>query len=93
MDAAINSTSTALAVVARDDRGEVVMVWAKTHHLCSTLQAEASTIFWAVQLAKAEGWHQIVIEGNSKLCLDSLNAPPSTLIGRLVLFLVISFFY
>ena len=93
VDVAINSTSTDLAVVARDDRGEVVKVWAKTHHLCSTLQAKASAIFWAVQLAKAEGWHQIVIEGNSKICLDSLNAPPSTRIGRLVLLLVISFFY
>ena len=71
----IQLASTTLAVVARDDIGEVVKVWAKTHHLCSTLQAEASTIFWVVQLAKAEGWHQIVIEGNSKDMLGFTQCP------------------
>ena len=33
----------------------------------------ASAFLWALQVADAENWMQIVIEGDAKVCVDSLN--------------------
>ena len=51
VDAAFDSSKSALVVVARNYRGDVLFIWGKVHHLCSPLQAEASALLWAVQLA------------------------------------------
>ena len=61
-DAAIGKHSNAIAVVARDHRGEVLKLWARSTPTCSPLRAEASAILWAIQLAKVEKWPRIVIE-------------------------------
>uniref|UniRef100_A0A7N2KMA3 Uncharacterized protein n=1 Tax=Quercus lobata TaxID=97700 RepID=A0A7N2KMA3_QUELO len=42
VDAATGPSRTALAVVARNSLGEVIKVWAKPHHSCTPIQAEAS---------------------------------------------------
>lgn len=47
VDAATSPTSTTLVVVANNDNGVAVKLWAKNHQLCSALQAEASAILWA----------------------------------------------
>ena len=41
---------------------------------CSPLRPEASTILWAIQLAKVEKWPCIVIEGNAKNWFDPLSS-------------------
>ena len=46
----------ALMVVARNENGEVLKVWAKMHEWCSSLQAEAAVVLWAIQLALSENW-------------------------------------
>ena len=76
-DAAIGKHSNAIAVVARDHKGEVLKVWARSTPACSPLRAEASAILWAIQLAKVEKWPRIVIEGDAKNCFDPLSSSPT----------------
>lgn len=44
IDAAVARDSTSLAVVARDDHGQVLKAWKREHFLCDPLQAEANAI-------------------------------------------------
>ena len=44
VDAAVSQAFTSLAVVARNESGEVLKVWTKIHDLCSPTQVEAATI-------------------------------------------------
>jgi hypothetical protein len=39
---------TSLAVVARDDNGQIVKGWVKNFIWCEPLQAKASAILWAL---------------------------------------------
>ena len=73
MDAAVSQAFTSLAVVARNDFGEVLKVWAKIHDLCTPTQAEAAAIMWALSLVAAENWCNVIMEGNSKICFDALS--------------------
>ena len=72
VDAAISHEFSTLVVVARDDNGEVIHVWAKLYELCSPLQAEAATTLWALQIALEEKWEPIIVEGDAKTCIESL---------------------
>ena len=49
VDAAISTTKVALAVVAWNNSGDVIKVWAKLQNSCSPLLVEASSILWAAQ--------------------------------------------
>ena len=71
--AAVSQAFTSLAVVARNDFGEVLKVWAKIHDLCTPTQAEEAAIMWALSLVAAENWGNIIVEGNSKICFDALS--------------------
>lgn len=44
VDAVLNSSKFALAVVARNHHGDVLFMWGKQHHLCTPSQAEASAL-------------------------------------------------
>ena len=63
----------ALTVVARNKKGKVLKVWAKMHEWCSPLQAEATAMLWAIQLALSENWQHIIIKGDAKSCFDPPN--------------------
>ena len=39
---------------------------------CDTLPAEVSTIFWALKLATEEVFHDILVEGDGKICFDAI---------------------
>ena len=73
VDAAVGSTSTAMAVLARDHTGVPIKLWAKKYVKCLPVQAEAAFVLWAINLASAEGWMRIIIEGDSKICFDALS--------------------
>ena len=60
-------------MVARNEFGEVLKVWTKIHDLCSPTQAEVVAIQWALNLANDENWSNIVVEEDSKKCLDALS--------------------
>ena len=38
----------------------------------SPIAAEAEVILWALQLAKGENWRKIIVESDSKSCIDSI---------------------
>ena len=73
VDAAVGLTSTAMAVLARDHTGAPIKIWAKKYVRCLPIQAEAVAVLWAINLASAEGWSRIIIEGDSKICFDALS--------------------
>ena len=64
VDASISSGFTFLAMVARNEFGEVLKVWTKIHDLHSPTQTKADTIQWALNLANDENWSNIVMEGD-----------------------------
>jgi ribonuclease HI len=65
--------SAKIAVVARYDSGLLFKAWAKRIHTTVPLVAEASAILWAVQLAKMEELRGIIVESDSKLCVDAIS--------------------
>ena len=73
MDVAVSQAFTSLVVVARNEFGNVLKVWAKIHNLCTPTQAEAATILWALNLAIVENWCNIIVEGDSKICFNALS--------------------
>ncbi|XP_050266452.1 uncharacterized protein LOC126710119 [Quercus robur] len=78
VDAAHSDLKASIAAVARNHDGVVIKVWAKSIPLFSPIQAEATAILWAAQLAISETWTNIIIEGDAKLCFDALSSTPSS---------------
>jgi ribonuclease HI len=73
VDVAILQDAAKMAVVARFDSGHIFKAWAKLIHTTEPLVAEASTILWALQLAKVEKLCGIMVESDSKLCVDAIS--------------------
>ena len=61
-DAAVKSTSTSIAVVARDASGFVCKAWTKHVDTKDPLIAEALAIKWALELAQMERYPNIIVE-------------------------------
>ncbi|KAL0013274.1 hypothetical protein SO802_000343 [Lithocarpus litseifolius] len=78
VDAALNSSKSALAVVARNHLGKALFVWGKVHQLCPPLQAKALALLWAAHLTIQNRWYSVMFEGDSKICFDALNHPNQT---------------
>ena len=72
VDAAIFSDKCWLAVVARDDRGNIVKYWSKTIPPNEPVVAEANVILWAIQIAKEEDFKDIIVERDAKIYFDVL---------------------
>jgi hypothetical protein len=79
VDAATTSTASWLAVVARNGEGKLLLWWAKGIPLCDPLfaEAKAEAVLWALQLALSEQFLYVIIEGDSQICMDSLNGNSS----------------
>ena len=75
VDAALNNSRSALAVVARNYAGEILFIWGSGYHLCAPSQPEAVATLWAVHLAIQEHWKSIIIEGDAQVCFNALSSP------------------
>ena len=51
----------------------MLKLWANIHDLCTPTQAKAAAILRALNLATAENWCNIIVEGDSKICFDVLS--------------------
>ena len=60
--------------VAKELYGEVLMTWTKQSVLCNPLQAKAAAFLWALQIAQSEGLKNIIVEEDSRQCVDALNS-------------------
>ena len=72
VDAALSSSKSALAAVARDHQGHVIKVWGSNHYHCSPIQAESAALLLAVELAIQEQWRLVIFEGDAEGCFDTL---------------------
>ena len=72
-DAAIMGNYTALAVVARDNSGKILLAAAKKVTTGDPLVAEASTLLWALQLVVSYQFQHCIIEWDTKNCIDTCN--------------------
>ncbi|XP_050280986.1 uncharacterized protein LOC126721935 [Quercus robur] len=68
VNAALNNSKSALAVVARNYTGEILFIWCSGYHLCAPSQAEVAATLWAVHLAIQEHWKYVIIEGDALVC-------------------------
>ena len=71
-NAAIGKDYSVFATVARDWRGALVFALSKKANTNVPLQAEAGALLWSVQLAVSFTSIKVVIEGDSKMCIEAL---------------------
>ena len=72
VNATFKDGNSSIAVVARDWRGEVVFACAKRVYFNLPLQTEAKAIKWALSLAKSIEVVAMIVESDSKGCVDAL---------------------
>uniref|UniRef100_A0A2N9FLL0 Reverse transcriptase domain-containing protein n=1 Tax=Fagus sylvatica TaxID=28930 RepID=A0A2N9FLL0_FAGSY len=76
-DAAVKSTYSSIAVVACDDTGLVLKAWAKCLGSSDPIIVEALAIKWALELARIGGFNDIIVESDSKGCIEALLGYPA----------------
>uniref|UniRef100_A0A2N9IQI4 Protein farnesyltransferase/geranylgeranyltransferase type-1 subunit alpha n=1 Tax=Fagus sylvatica TaxID=28930 RepID=A0A2N9IQI4_FAGSY len=72
VDAAFLHDKAFIAVNARDSGGTFIKAWAKQVSSDDPTVVEAFAINWALILAATEGFENIVIESDAKICVDAL---------------------
>jgi ribonuclease HI len=75
-DAAVRSCSSTIAVIARDNHGHIRKAWTSIVPTVDPDIAEALAIKWALQLAKAEDFTQVIVESDSKKCIETFTGSP-----------------
>uniref|UniRef100_A0A2N9ISW0 Reverse transcriptase zinc-binding domain-containing protein n=1 Tax=Fagus sylvatica TaxID=28930 RepID=A0A2N9ISW0_FAGSY len=75
VDAAICDNKAVIAAVARDSNGCLLKAWAKHTPFLDPTVAEAAAIIWALELAAAEHFVNIIVESDAKSCIDALACP------------------
>lgn len=76
VDAIVFNDAATIAIIARNESGLITKSWAKSFNSCDPLIAEAVAILWAIQVAKVENWSSIIIESDSKMCVDAILIDP-----------------
>uniref|UniRef100_A0A2N9HI48 Reverse transcriptase domain-containing protein n=1 Tax=Fagus sylvatica TaxID=28930 RepID=A0A2N9HI48_FAGSY len=76
VDAVVFNDAATIAIIARNESGLITKSWAKSFNSCDPLMAEAVAILWAIQVVKVENWSSIIIESDSKMCVDAILTDP-----------------
>ncbi|KAF3438471.1 hypothetical protein FNV43_RR21233 [Rhamnella rubrinervis] len=66
IDAAFKEGAAALALVVRDEQGQVVFLASKLDRATSAMEAELKALVWALQLARVEPWQQVIWSSDVK---------------------------
>ena len=72
-DAAIMGNYAALAVVARDNSGKILLTATKKVTIGDPMVVEVSVLLWVLLLVVCYQVQHYIIEGNAKNCIDSCN--------------------
>uniref|UniRef100_A0A2N9GB01 Reverse transcriptase domain-containing protein n=1 Tax=Fagus sylvatica TaxID=28930 RepID=A0A2N9GB01_FAGSY len=72
-DVAVRGNRSTIAVIARGESGAVVKAWAKVVDIEDPLVAEAIAIKWALELAESESFPNVIVESDSKICIDNFS--------------------
>jgi hypothetical protein len=72
-NAAVRTHSSSLAVMARNHLGAVVKAWACKSLIDDPTIAEAYVIKWALSLAKDECFSHVIVESDSKSCIEAFS--------------------
>ena len=75
-DVAVRTSFSTVAMVAWDAHGSLCSAWTHTVNEDDPIAAEASAILWALQIAKMENFTSIIVESDSKLCIDVITLHP-----------------
>ena len=70
---AVRGNRSTIAVIARGESGAVVKAWAKVVDIEDPLVAEAIAIKWALELAESESFPNVIVESDSKICIDNFS--------------------
>ena len=71
-DAVVKASYSSIAVIARDAYGFIFKTWALCVDTVASVIAEAQAIKWALELANLESFPKIIVESDSKMCIDVL---------------------
>ena len=72
-DLAVREEKTSLAIVGRDDKGDLMFAWAKQIEPGSPLMGEAKATLCAIKRAIENGFSKIIVEGDAWNVIDPLS--------------------
>ena len=72
-DVAVREEKTSLAIVGRDDKGELLFAWAEQIEPVSPLVGEAKATLCAIKRAIENGFSKIIVEGDAWNVIDPLS--------------------
>lgn len=71
-DAALHSSFSYISVIVRDWEGNLILAATKKYN-SNAPEIEAYAMRWALILAKEQGFSKVILEVDSKACLDPLS--------------------
>jgi hypothetical protein len=77
-DAALGEKNACVAMLLRDWECNALLGWTRLIPHVSPIAAEARAILWAVQLANELNLQSIIVENDSKTCIDALTGSSTT---------------
>ena len=72
-DAAWREGKTSFSGLVRNNKGELLKVWVEQGDTLLVTVAECIAVEVAIQVAIEEGYEQVIVEGDSKSVIDTIN--------------------
>ncbi len=85
-DATVRTNSFSIAVVARDNLGNIRRAWSKQLNTIDPVVAKATAITWALEIVNDEGYQQIIVESDSKICIKAFSENSTDVCWKLAAF-------